>query len=260
MGLSGTAPPPPAWLEVAGLAGAGKSTLCRALGAAAADTFATGYRIDRKAAGQALLLGLPRLVQLLVRSPERRALLRRARELAYLEAQLADIGSRAPRPAPLGVLDQGPVYLQAALRHRLGAAACGARALAGWLTRAALLSTATLGAVVWLDAPDSVLLGRVRSRARHHQLGLIEGSAVEAFMSSYRAAYDAVLGSMGPRARIVRVDTTDACPEEVLELTLAGLRRSGVLGGGGEGSTGCSPSATAAARSAPATRPRPGAA
>jgi len=234
------------WFEVAGLAGAGKSTLCRRLVATPGQIFVGGYRVRRPGAARALVRALPRLARLAAVVPERRLLLRHARELAYLEALLADLRRRLPR-ASAGVLDQGPVYLQAALRHRLGARLCGHPAVVGWLARAALLSSAALQAVVWLDAPDEVLLRRVRQRANGHPLERLNEDEAACFLRAYRAAYEEVLAAQGEGTAVLRIDTDGVSPQHVLGLALGGLAEMGV-GASGETrgpqrvpATGCSP-------------------
>jgi hypothetical protein len=114
------------------------------------------------------------------------------KRMIYLES-LADLLSR---PAPPGreaiVLDEGPVYFLARLRV-YGADEVGRAGFAAWWPGAVARWASVLHLLVWLDAPDSVLAGRIRARSQRHRTQVLPEAEVGAFLAGYRTEYTALL-------------------------------------------------------------------
>ena len=71
----------------------------------------------------------------------------------------------------------------------------------------------TLDLVVWLDAPDAVLMGRIRGRGKAHRAKGADDVAAAEFLRRYRAAYAGELTML--RAAGVRVLALDTQRETV---------------------------------------------
>ena len=142
------------------------------------------------------------------------------------------------------VLDHGPVFRLASL-SAFGPPMAGTRPFDRWWTGLARDWGRLLDVVVYLDAPDRVLLRRIEARARSHRIrGSSEDHAAE-FLARYRAAYrhtlDAVTCQRRPGARAGHDRDVDqgaddrrrggaprrAEPEPLGEARLAGGRRRG---------------------------------
>ena len=123
----------------------------------------------------------------------------------------------------LVLLDEGPVYalakLEAYSQAAKDAGAFGAlwrEALARWRT--------TLDVIVWLDAPDELLVHRIRTRAKAHRVKTVAALEAACFLSRYRAAYGTVVTRLcisgGPR--LLKFDTSiGTAAEQAVRLTAA---------------------------------------
>ena len=207
-------------MEIAGVAGAGKSTLARAIRIAQPTCrFAGPFEVRKIGHLPFMLHNLPRLVPIAAGN------LRTGRSLTWTEIKLLVYTMEWPRYLArrkeyrdaVTFIDQGPTYALATL----GVAevpVVGCEPLGKWWSAAVKTWSTKLDAIVWLDAPDSVLWERINQREQPH---LIKGQPVEVgyrFMATYRRCFDQVIESMaltdGPR--ILRYDTSTRSTEEIL--------------------------------------------
>lgn len=83
----------------------------------------------------------------------------------------------------------------------------------------------TLDAVIWLDAPDTVLVERIRTRAKHHRMKNEPDHEIFDFLKRYRAAFEFVISELMRRGNIqvarIRTEDLDAetLADEILEIT-----------------------------------------
>jgi thymidylate kinase len=215
----------PLLVELIGLAGAGKTTLVRALvdripGARA------GLRLDRTRDIPAIALAAGRVTPALFVD-----LLRgsgtAAHDARYSLRLLAhrSAARRALRAAGQVVLvDEGPVYMLTRLAafgsasgDRSGFRRQWERNLDWWRDR--------LDAIVWLDAPNDVLAARIRARAKHHRAKETSDDALSEFLARYRVAYSAVVERItvcdGPQ--VIQLDSRQPLEAEIDRL-LSSLR------------------------------------
>ena len=114
------------------------------------------------------------------------------------------------------MLDQGPIFALACLlwgRKPVTRTAAFGR----WLGEMVDRWSIELDAIVWLEAPDPVLVERIERREQAHEAkGSPAGRALE-LLAAHRAAYTRVLGafdgSTGPP--VLRFDTAARSPDEV---------------------------------------------
>jgi hypothetical protein len=82
--------------------------------------------------------------------------------------------------------------------------------------------------VVWLDAPDEVLTGRIKTRAKKHEVKGKTDFEAEQYLRRYRKSYISVLTKLilhkGPA--ILQFDTHKAPIEQIADIVLATCRRS----------------------------------
>lgn len=213
-------------VELAGPAGAGKTTLARAL---LSDDGRTQLGVEAGRIGSmvgALSLG-PVLAGARLSTGGRGWTEGELRNLVYLQAWRRELASRS---SGTYLLDHGPVFRLAALAA-WGPPMARTPAFRKWWTRTAQAWGRLLDGVVWLDAPDAVLVHRIDSRERTHRIQNAEAETASAFLARYRDAYDDVLDLLSRMdTPVLRIDTSTRTPE-----SLAATVRSSLLqevGGG----------------------------
>lgn len=194
-------------VEVAGLPGSGKSTVVRAVAAADARVVAAPFA-DRRRKALALTRSALALAPLLL---ERHSLASSGRDLGRmvrLDAMPTAGQAVWPIAGAARVFDQGPLFLL----HRLSTDPHGeARpsATSAWSERMLGRWAGNLDLVVVLDAPDEILLARVRSRSKDHALKHVTRDDGLAALHRQRQLLELLLSELRMRSTIevLRIDT-----------------------------------------------------
>ena len=72
--------------------------------------------------------------------------------------------------------------------------------------------------IVWLDAPDTDLLKRIRNRDKEH---VVKNESIETtfeFLAGYRKAYEQTISSLSANhndLKVLRFDTSQKSPQEI---------------------------------------------
>ncbi len=218
-------------VEIAGVAGTGKSTLTRALRSDYGCTVADSLHTKHPGHWPYVAHGLPGVVSLFAASVRDRPALSWDELKFVLYAAEWRRFLRAEHRDRQGVvlLDQGPVFALACLLW--GRKPVTRRAsFEAWLRRMAEDWSRELDTVVLLDASDSVLLERIDAREqRHDAKGVPSHQALE-LLGRHREAYGRVfelLGNTGS-TRVLHFDTATMPPARIAsELAeLLGLSRA----------------------------------
>jgi shikimate kinase len=217
-------------VEIVGVAGVGKSTLSHALKRMNASIRLGNFPDVRKISDAPFFLWNGLQVSLALFNVARdhsRGLTRR--ELAWLSI-LNGWPVRLQREAcdQLVVLDQGPVYLLTELCEFGPEFLRSEEAEKFWQKFHARWAR-TLDAVIWLDAADTDLLKRIRTREKEHVVKHRSDRTTLAFLDLYRRAYERVILKLTMThsdLKIIRLDTSQKSAEEIvrqlsLELGLA---------------------------------------
>ncbi|MGH3413561.1 MAG: hypothetical protein ACRDPH_10830 [Marmoricola sp.] len=210
---AGVAPALAGVIELVGPAGAGKTTLARVLASDPGTSIGLDTGRLRSAAG--LASTLPWLTEARFSSRGRFWSRDELRSLAYLTGWPSDPSLRDG--AGLSVLDHGPVFRLASLCVH-GPPMASTPAFAQLWQRLARQWSGLLDAVVWLDAPDDVLLARITGRNRPHRIRGAVPSHARRFLDGYRTAYRATLAEVatGP-CRLIELDTATCSPQALAE-------------------------------------------
>jgi hypothetical protein len=214
----------PLVVELAGLAGAGKSAIARAL-VRLDPTIHARPRLSRWSYAASLPALIPTLVR--VHWPFRGVLTKEVKRILRVRAlhryarRLGDGGTL--------VFDEGPVYVLARMLV-FGGDNIRTRGFERWWRRALAQWAPMLDAVVWVDAPDAVLAARIHNRSQWHPLQGAHSGEMNGFLHAYREAFRRVVGELcvngGPR-----LWTIDTSRESVDQAAPALLARLGTLRG-----------------------------
>jgi hypothetical protein len=204
----------PVVVELVGVAAAGKSTLLRTL-SERDPRLRAGVRPPTHRHVPSAIAMLPTFLAL--HRPYHAVLWNEMKRIAYLRT----LRSLLPEQRrPVVVLDEGAVYMLARLLV-FGDERIRTAAFARWWSAAIANWASVLRVLVWLDAPDSVLIERLRTRRQVHPVKALPDDEVIRFLGLYRAAYTCVLGELvacgGPRAVTLRSDleSVDALADRV---------------------------------------------
>lgn len=177
-------------VELVGPAAAGKTSLRRALALRSAGAQTSLHLRWPKFVPAAVGL-TPTL--LAVHRPFRGLLWKEMKRMVYVGTLRRALG-RAAGARPV-ILDEGPIYMLARLRV-FGEDRLGSPAFERWWREAVRQWAVALTLIVRLDAPDAVLIQRLRSRDQSHPLRGHGDEAISRFLQAYRDAYDAVIEAL----------------------------------------------------------------
>ena len=209
-------------LELVGVAASGKSTLFRALAERSARV-APGVPCSSL---EHLRFGLRHgawLLRAWLDSHDRWLGEKELRSMSYVEGWRRGVERWQPGDR-VAVFDHGPLFRLARL------AAFGPRLVASaafhvWSEQALSAWAKLLDGVVWLDAPDELLVARIDGRAEHHRMQGGDARDTRRFLARYRAAYATLLGELeaagGPRP--LRIDTSREGAAAIADRLIAGL-------------------------------------
>lgn len=218
MGGNSLAPNRPFVLELAGLAGAGKSTLSTAL-TRHEHPLCTGlsvYGLPR----WRLALNAVRLLPSCVAPSGYRCLGdERMKQVVRLKTLSQILALQFSKPWRAIVLDEGPVFTLGWLDLFGGPKAMGQKGFQTWWRSALQKWSSTLDAIVWLDAPDSLLTGRIRHRVNGHPFKVKTDREILEFLARFRASYERVLSELtasdGPK--VIRFATDRDSTEQIAD-------------------------------------------
>jgi len=212
-----TEAPAPRIVELVGPPGAGKSTVFSAI--EERDSTIARPPLLRKT--ESLFFAqLGKVLATLLRNRVMPRSLGPVREMLYVQA-LPEIIGRA-RPASAVVFDQGPLF-------SLTRPSLTDERLSAWHATWFDAWAPLLDLVVWLDAPDPVLIERINSRQKWHRLKEGDATAARARLVEDRAVYERALTALESREHrpaILRFDTARTLPAEVADEIVAALRPS----------------------------------
>jgi broad-specificity NMP kinase len=195
-------------VELVGPPGSGKSTLLAAL-AAHDPRVAYVHRARTARVAPYLFCGAAAAAPLLVAD---RLTWQQTRWIARVEAAALLVRCMPPSRMPAVVFAQGPVYSLV----RLSGSHPVTPKLCRWRAVKTRQLADLLDVVVVLDAPDEVLLHRIRTRAKAppRRTGSdLAGTVVAPFRSALRSTLEELMIDGGPR--VLRFDTGQESPQEM---------------------------------------------
>lgn len=219
----------PLVVEIVGPAGAGKTALLRTL--REDPRIRAGLRIER----------LRHLFELVVHTtaiaPAAVALLDEGpgpfwaglRHFVRLRTFPRAIARAAAEGPGLILLDEGPIFSLGRLSVFQRANQGGGRLARYWhaeVNRWANL----LDGVIWIDAADSVLAERIRTRRKEHRIKSGTDTEVTGFLNRYRVAYREIMGALAASGsvRVVEIDTASVTTAQQAERVMDEFEQMGL--------------------------------
>lgn len=205
-------------MEIVGVAGAGKSTLTRALRSDYGCRIADSLHTRQPAHWQYVAHGLPGLAPLVVASARDRPLLSwdELKFVLYVAEWHRYLHAERDGPPGAVVLDQGPIFALACLLWGRKPVTRGVR-FKSWQQRMVERWSLELDAIAVLDAPDEVLLARINGREQGHDVKGVPVTEGLELVERHREAFGRVLElieGLG-RPRLLRYDTATMPPAVV---------------------------------------------
>jgi adenylate kinase family enzyme len=214
-------------VEIVGPAGAGKTTLCQAL-----DRYTESVRLENfpdvhKVADAPFFIsnGLQLIPSLLsiYRSSSRQLTRREFAWMTILSGWSALLQRESNDGNKVIILDQGPIYLLAEMRLFGPEYLRQKKAERFWQD---LYDhwTDTLHMVICLDAPDDVLLNRIRTRRQDHIVKNQPATVVCDFLNSYRSEYEIILSILTGKnsgLKVLQFDTGRQQPKDIVNQILS---------------------------------------
>lgn len=210
--------------ELVGPAGAGKTTLSRIL-SERDERILIGAEIElRKMEHIPIFVGnAPFLLPVFLRRcrPGRWFAWDEIKAMVYLRAWPRVLRQQATNNGTTILLDHGPIFKLATL-HAFGPERLKSQGFEKWWTRMLKQWAYTLDMVIWLDAPDALLVERINTRSKWHVVkGESEQEAYE-FLARYRASYEQIRAELAAYGRptLLQFDTNQASIEQIVDKVL----------------------------------------
>jgi hypothetical protein len=209
-------------LELVGVAASGKTTLARELTKHSAR-LTGGVPFPRLAHLRPGLAHAARLLPAWWRAGGRWLDEKELRSMNYVTGWADRVERRRPGDTVV-LFDHGPLFRIARLRA-FGPPLVESARFQAWADAALRRWAPLLGGVVWLDAPDDLLVARIEARGERHRMQGEPLSDTLRFLARYRAAYERLLAEFeaagGPP--VLRIDTRAEPAALIAERLLAQL-------------------------------------
>ena len=205
--------------ELVGPAGAGKSALSNWLARRPGVTRASVWNLPRGRWLWNAVRSLPTLLSVGVRA--RPFPWEDMRYLIRLRTLRQVVERRRAEHVPLVVLDEGPVFALAWLRL-FGHQRRRGDALAPWRKQLLEEWAAVLNLVVLVNAPEALLMERIRAREKPHRVKHRTDEEIGAFLAAYRGAFDEVIAALTAQhgVQVVTLDSDGAAIDRTAERLL----------------------------------------
>jgi adenylate kinase family enzyme len=213
---------PPFVVEIAGPAGSGKSTLCAALSGFGVRSLSDRPSVREPSQLSYFLGSGLRLLPTLLRQPrDGRWYTRDELARMFYLTGIHRVWRDPEWETRVVSLDHGPVFQMSHLRE-FGPERMTGPAFDRWWSDMFRHWGRTLDLVVWLDAPDEVLIERIRERGKRHYVKAASTSEARLFLRRYRSAHRFVLSRLVSESslRVLRFSTDSDCIERITQRVL----------------------------------------
>jgi thymidylate kinase len=186
----------PLVVEIVGPAGAGKTTLLLAL-RQREEKIQAVFHLRRLRFMPFLVSNAFLLLPTILRQyrDRKRFTWREIRMMVRLKAMHHVLGRPVSNNGAVTIVDQGPVYTLARL-HEFGFERSKSQSLGGWWDNSLNQWATTLDAIIWLDAPDAILVERIYARDKWHSVKRQSEHEAYTFLARFRTSYGQVIAQL----------------------------------------------------------------
>jgi shikimate kinase len=214
----------PLIVELVGLAGAGKTTLSRALSQRDEKIqVASDIGLRNKEHIPIVIGHVPFMLSLFLRQrrSSRQFTWDEMKAMVYLKAWPHILRTEAMQSGTALLLDHGPIFKLATL-NAFGPPLLRSQAFEQWWHSMFERWAFTLDIIIWLKAPDEILIERINTRNQRHA---VKGkSEVEAhkFLMRYQKSYEQILTKLSAYGRptLLQFDSSQASVEQIVDQVL----------------------------------------
>ena len=185
----------PLIVELVGLAGAGKTTLAKALSQQNAELLVADELQLRKITHLPIFAThLPSLLPVLLRSyrPDRWFTWEEIKAMVYLKGWPQMLKQQATNNSTAILLDHGPIFKLATL-NAFGPKRLKSPGFEGWWQEMFKLWASTLDMVIWLEGSRTNLIERINSRKQKHFVKGKSEQEASQFLDRYQLSYEEIL-------------------------------------------------------------------
>lgn len=209
-------------VEVIGPAGAGKSTLLRAL-SQHHNQIQPGIHPSKTRQLPFLISNTIALLPVYLREyrHSRWFSRREMRSMTYLKAGLPVLRRQALNNGTAIILDHGPIYRLAFLRA-LGPEITTSQRYMSWWADLFNQWVSTINIIIWLDAPNGILLERIRGRGQQHPIKENGQQDAYEYLIRYRLFLEQIIAESVSAGQIMvlRFDTNQESTEQIIDKVL----------------------------------------
>ena len=215
----------PLIMELVGPAGAGKTTLSRALSQRDED-IVLGPDIELRKVSHipVFIRGISSSLPLFIdqRKSNRQPTWTELKDIAYLEGWHQVLKRMSSSNSKIVLLDQGPVFRMATL-YEFGPALFKSEESKTWWHHLYKQWASTLDILIFLDTSDAILIERINTRTKKHGIKGKSELETQKYLMQYRMSYKNVLSELslcnGPT--ILEFDTSKISIEQIVDEVLA---------------------------------------
>ena len=208
--------------EIIGPSGAGKSSVSECLDAAGGvRAGVTIWGLPMPLIAASAVRAIPKLGRVIL--GRRRFRLEELKQVIRLEAFYRYLtAGRNESATRLLILDEGAVFALAKLRADRNGAAKGSH-YESWESEQLDRWARLIDTVIWLDAPDDLLIERINSRDKKHRMKNRPAAEIAEFLHGYREAYDSIVKELESRRDlcVYRYETADMVSSSLAKEILA---------------------------------------
>jgi len=216
---------PPLIVELVGLAGAGKTTLSRALSQRDEKILLVpDLELRKREHIPIFVRHVPSLLPLFLGRcrPSRWFTWDEIKAMVYLKAWPRVLRQQGSHNGTVILLDHGPVFKLARL-NAFGPEKLKSQGFEQWWHSMFEQWASTLDVVIWLNAPEKILVERINARSQRHAVKRKSELEASKFLARYRTSYEQILAKLTAYGRptLLQFDTSQASIEQILDEVLA---------------------------------------